>query len=64
MPKELNIFTFGEFLGFKKVETLDLNGKATLKIDLQEKLSKKCFVDMILLLMLGFYFGALIQGMF
>lgn len=43
LPKELNIFTFGEFLGFKKVETLDLNGKATLKIDLQEKLSKKMF---------------------
>ena len=42
-PKELNILTFGKFLGFKKVETLDLNGKANLIIDLQENLSKKMF---------------------
>ncbi len=41
LPEELNAFTFGKFLGFKKVETLDLNGKATLKIDLQRKLAKQ-----------------------
>ena len=43
LPKELSIFTFGKFLGFDNVETLDLNGKATLTIDLQENLSKKMF---------------------
>ncbi len=43
LPKELNVFTFGKFLGFENVETLDLNGKATLTIDLQENLSKKMF---------------------
>ena len=35
-----NIFSLGYSLGFKKVETLDINGKATLNINLQNKLPK------------------------
>ena len=38
--KPFDVISLGYSLGFKKVETLDINGKASLKINLQNKLPK------------------------
>ena len=38
VPLKLTHFSLGKSLGFKKVETLDINGKATINLDLQKSL--------------------------
>lgn len=38
IPLELTPFTLGKSLGFQKVETLDINGKAMINLDLQKSL--------------------------
>ena len=40
IDKPFDVFSLGYSLGFKKVETLDINGKASLNINLQNKLPK------------------------
>ena len=61
--KTFDIFALGYSLGFKEVETLDINGKATLNINLQKELPKSLLSKYDLIIDSGVLFWCFEPGL-